>query len=190
VSASTENMTANGVDVPGLFGTIEVVRSRRELAEFQFRATNRWVIGTHSRTTIESFSGAGGEHHHVKEYAYDADHPEVLVGGDQGPTPVEFLLHALGACLMAGVANIASARGVALSSVEASIEGDIDLQGILGLSDDVRNGYGQMRVGFRIAGDAPAETLRAIVEQSQARSAVLDVLTNGVEVVVDVDTSS
>ena len=187
MSAESETMTANGVDVPGLFGTIEAVRARRELAAFRFRATNRWVIGTHSRTTIESFSGAGGEHTHVKEYAYEADHPEVLVGADQAPTPVEFLLHALGACLMAGVANVASARGVALHSVEASIEGDIDLQGILGLSEDVRNGYRQVRVGFRIDGDAPAETLRAIVAQSQARSAVFDVLTNGVEVVVDVD---
>ena len=190
MSATTEPMTANGVDVPGLFGTIDVVRGRRELAQFQFRATNRWVIGTHSRTTIESFSGAGAEHTHVAEYAYEADHPEVLVGADRAPTPVEFLLHALGACLMAGVANIASARGVALTAVEAKIEGDIDLQGILGLSDEVRNGYQQLRVSFHITGDAPPETLRAIVDQARARSAVFDVITNGVDVVVDVDTAS
>jgi uncharacterized OsmC-like protein len=187
VTTTTEPMARNGVDVPNLFGTINAVRGQRSLAKFQFRATNRWVVGTHSRTTIETFSGAGGEHAHIKEYAYDADHPAVLVGADQGPTPVEFLLLALGSCLMAGVANIASARGVALTAVEASIEGDIDLQGLLGLSNEVRNGYQQLRVNFRIEGDAPPETLRKIVEQSRARSAVFDVLTNGVDVVIDVE---
>ena len=186
MSATTEPMTANGVDVPGLFGTIDVVRGRRELAQFQFRATNRWVIGTHSRTTIESFSGAGAEHTHVAEYAYEADHPEVLVGADRAPTPVEFLLHALGACLMAGVANIASARGVALTAVEAKIEGDIDLQGILGLNKAVRNGYQQLRLKVAIAGDAPQSVLDGIVEQAKARSAVYDVLTNGVPVDITV----
>jgi uncharacterized OsmC-like protein len=187
VSADSETMTANGVDVPGLFATIETVRARRELAEFRFRATNRWVIGTHSRTTIESFSGAGAEHSHVKEYAYEADHPEVLVGADQAPTPVEFLLHALGACLMAGVANVASARGVALRSVEASIEGDIDLQGILGLSDTVRNGFEDIRATFRVKGDAPDEMLRKVVAQAVARSAVFDVLKHGVPVSIQTE---
>jgi uncharacterized OsmC-like protein len=190
MSTTIEPVARNGVDVPNLFATINVVRERRELAKFRFRATNRWVIGTHSRTTIETFTGAGGEHAHVKEYAYDADHPQVLVGADQAPTPVEFLLHALGACLMAGVANIASARGVPLTAVEASIEGDIDLQGLLGISDEVRNGYDQIRVNFRIAGDASADVLQQIVEQSRARSAVFDVLTNGVDVMVCVDATS
>jgi uncharacterized OsmC-like protein len=184
--SAREAMTCNGVDLPNLFGTIQAVRAKPELAAFRFRATNRWVIGTQSHTTIESFSGAGVEHVHIREYAYDADHPIVLVGADQAPTPVEFLLHALGSCLMAAVANIASARGVALRAVEATVEGDIDLQGVLGLSDEVRNGYEQMRVTFRVDGDADPETLRAVVEQAQARSAVFDVLANGVDVVVDV----
>ena len=118
--------------------------------------------------------------------AYDSDHPELLVGKDQGPSAPEFLLHALGACLMAGVANIAAARRVTLTSVEATIEGDINLLGMLGISDEVRNGYRDIRVSFRIAGDAPDETLREIVEQSRARSAVYDVLTNGVNVTIDV----
>src|SRR5262249_2220134 len=152
MATATEPVARNGVDVPNLFGTINAVGAQPELAKFRFRATNRWVAGTHSRTTIEQFSGAGGEHSHVQTYAYDADHPEGLVGRDPAPTPVEFLLHALGACLMAGIANIASARGVTLTSVESSIEGDIDLQGILGLSDEVRNGYQQIRVTFRIKG--------------------------------------
>jgi uncharacterized OsmC-like protein len=186
MTTTTEPVARNGVDVPNLFGTINAVSNQPELAKFRFRATNRWLVGTHSRTTIEEFSGAGGDHTHIQTYAYDADHPAVLVGADQGPTPAEFLLHALGACLMAGVANIASARGVTLTSVEARIEGDIDLQGILGISKDVRNGYEQIRVEFRIDGDASPEVLRQIVEQSRARSAVFDVLTNGVDVTVDV----
>jgi uncharacterized OsmC-like protein len=185
-----EPTAANGVDLPNLLGTIETVRRQRELAAFRFRATNRWVIGTHSRTTIETFTGAGAEHAHIKELAVDADHPQVLVGADQGATPVEFLLHALGACMMAGVANMASLRGVVLDEVEATIEGDLDVQGLLGLSDEVRNGYQQVRVSFRITGDAPPEVLEAIVAQSQARSAVFDVLTNGVEVTVAVDPTS
>ena len=186
MSTTTERIARNGVDVPNLFGTINAVREQPELAKFRFRATNRWVVGTHSRTTIEQFSGAGGDHAHIQTYAYDADHPAVLVGADQGPTPVEFLLHALGACLMAGVANVASARGVTLNSVEASVEGDIDLLGLLGISDEVRNGYQQLRVAIRIDGDAPPETLREIVDQSRSRSAVYDVLTNGVDVRIDV----
>jgi uncharacterized OsmC-like protein len=186
MTATSERTARNGVDVPTLFATIKAVGEKPELAEFRFRATNRWVAGTHSRTTIEKFDGAGGEHVHTQTFAYDADHPQVLVGKDHAPTPVEFLLHALGACLMAGIANIASARGVTLTSVESNIEGDINLLGILGLSKDVRNGYQQVRVTFRIEGDAPAETLREIVEQSRSRSAVYDVLTNGVEVAIDV----
>jgi uncharacterized OsmC-like protein len=124
---------------------------------------------------------------HVKEFAYDADHPKVLVGRDQGPSPVEFLLHALASCLTAGIGNIAAARGVTLSEVESRIEGDIDLRGILGLSDQVRNGYQQMRVTFTIKGDAPPAVLEKIVEQSRKRSAVYDVLTKGVPVMVSVN---
>ena len=183
-----ERVPLNGVDTPTLFATINAVKGTPELAKFQFRATNQWVKGTHSQTSIESFSGAGASHTHATAFRYDADHPAVLVGTDQAPTPVEFLLHALGACLTAGIANVAAARGVTLTSVESTIEGDINLLGILGLSDQVRNGYERIRVNFKIAGDAPAEKLRQIVEQSRARSAVFDVLTNGVPVEVAVQT--
>ncbi|HEU4331035.1 MAG TPA: OsmC family protein, partial [Lapillicoccus sp.] len=123
---------------------------------------------------------------HQRPFMFDADHPAVLVGTDEGPTPVEFLLHALAACLTAGIANVAAARGVTLSEVSSTVEGDIDLLGILGLSDSVRNGYQQIRVHFVIRGDDP-EKLRAIVEQSRRRSAVFDVLTRGVPVSIDVD---
>jgi uncharacterized OsmC-like protein len=183
-----ERVPLNGVDTPTLFATINAVKGMPELAKFQFRATNQWVKGTHSRTVIDSFSGAGASHTHATPFRYDADHPAVLVGTDQAPTPVEFLLHALSACLTAGIANVAAARGVTLTSVESTIEGDINLLGILGLSDQVRNGYERIRVNFKIAGDAPAEKLRQIVEQSRSRSAVFDVLTNGVPVEVSVQT--
>lgn len=176
----------NGVDTPTLFATLDAVKAQPALARFRFRATNRWQQGTHSRTRIESFSGAGGEHVHAREMTYDADHPQVLVGRDQGPTPVEFLLHALAACITAGIGNIASARGVTLYEVESTVEGDIDLRGIFGQSSEVRNGYEQLRLSFRIKGDAPAEKLAEIVEQSRARSAVYDVLTNGVPVAITV----
>ena len=179
----------NGVDTPTLFATIGAVKAQPDLARFQFRARNQWISGTHSRTTIETFSGAGGEQTHATAFSYDADHPAVLVGRDNAPTPVEFLLHAIAACLTSGIGNIAAARGVTLKKVESTVEGDINLQGILGLAP-VRNGYDRIKVSFTIDGDAPAETLKKIVEQSRARSAVYDVLTNGVPVDVSVNTVS
>ena len=177
----------NGVDTPTLFATLDAIKGQPDLAKFQFRVSNRWVKGTNSRSRMESFAGAGGEHEHKRVCEYDADHPAVLVGGDEGPTPVEFLLHGLAACITAGIANIAAARGVTLTEVTSRIEGDIDLRGILGLSNEVRNGYQGIRATFEIKGDAPAEKLREIVEQSRARSAVFDVLTNGVPVEVAVN---
>ena len=180
-------MPLNGVDTPTLFATIGAVKAQPELARFTFRATNQWQRGTNSRTRVESFEGACGTHEHQRAFTYDADHPQVLVGRDQGPTPVEFLLHALAACLTAGIANIAAARGVTLHEVQSTVEGNIDLRGILGISDEVRNGYQGIRVTFKIKGDAPEQKLREIVEQSRARSAVYDALTNGVPVAIAVD---
>jgi len=177
----------NGVDTPTLFATLDALRGQPELAKFQFRVSNRWVKGTKSRSRMESFTGAGGEHAHKQVFEYDADHHTVLVGTDEGPTPVEFLLHGLAACITAGIANIAAARGVTLTEVTSRVEGDIDLRGILGLSNEVRNGYQRIRASFDIKGDAPAEKLREIVEQSRARSAVFDVLTKGVPVEVAVN---
>ncbi len=177
----------NGVDTPTLFATLDAVKGQPELAKFQFRVSNRWVKGTNSRSRIESFTGAGGQQEHKRAYEFDADHPAVLVGSDEGPTPVEFLLHGLAACITAGIANIAAARGVTLTEVTSRIEGDINLLGLLGLSKEVRNGYERIRATFDIKGDAPAEKLREIVAQSQARSAVFDVLKNGVPVEIAVN---
>lgn len=177
----------NGVDVPTLFATIDAVRQNPELARFQFRVTNRWVSGTNSQSRIETFAGAGAEQRHATPFQYDADHPEVLVGTDRGPSPVEFLLHSLVTCLTAGIGNIAAARGITLTEVESTVTGNIDLRGVLGISDEVRNGYENIRVDFRIKGDAPPEKLQKVVEQARARSAVFDMLTNGVPVEINVN---
>jgi uncharacterized OsmC-like protein len=178
----------NGVDTATLFATLDAVKQAPEAARFQFRAHNQWQTGTHNRSTITDFFGVGEERTHQRTFVFDADHPAVLVGQDHGPTPVEFLLHALAACLTAGLANIAAARKVRLTEVRSTVVGDIDLNGILGLDPQVRNGYQQITVRFSIKGDAPAERLRELVEQSRARSAVYDVLTNGVPVTIQVDT--
>ena len=177
----------NGVNTPDLLATINAVKEMPHLAKFRFRASNRWISGTYSESCVESFSGAGGEHTHQTQFRYDADHPAVLVGQDRGPTPIEFLLHGLASCITAGIGNIAAVRGVTLTSVESRVEGDIDLRGILGLSDQVRNGYERIRISFDIAGDAPPEKLREIVQQACDRSAVFDVLTHGLPVDVSIN---
>jgi uncharacterized OsmC-like protein len=187
-TTTTAPAPRNGVDVPTLFATLDAVNANRDLARFQFRARNRWVSGNHSRSEIQGFYGAGQEDTtRTAPFTYEADHPKVLVGEGHGPTPVEFLLHAIAACLTAGLGNIAAARGVELHEVESTVEGDIDLQGIFGMDPAVRNGYSGIRVSFRIRGDADEDTLRSLVEQSKARSAVYDVLSNGVPVSVDVN---
>ena len=186
---STERPPRNGVDVPRLFATLDAVKGQNEIAKFQFRASNTWVNGTHNRSELSGFFGAMQEMEHKNVTVLDADHPAVLVGEDHGPTPIEFVLHAIAACLTSGLANIAAARGIQLHKVTSTVEGDIDLLGILGLSDGtVRNGYQQIRVTFHIDGDADEEKLRALVEQSRRRSAVYDVLTNHTPVIIDVVT--
>lgn len=183
---TTSETGLNGVDTPTLFATLDAVREAPEAAKFQFRAHNRWVSGAHSRGTIHDFFGVGEERTHDRSFTYDVDHPAVLVANDQGPTPVEYVLHALAGCLTAGLANIAAARGVALTEVTSTVEGDIDLNGVLGLND-ARNGFEQIRVAFEVKADAPAEKIREVVEQSRARSAVFDIITNSVPVSIDVN---
>ena len=187
MTATVNESTRNGVDTATLFATLDAVKAAPEAAKFQFRAHNEWISGTHSRGTIYGFYGVGAERTHERSFQFDADHPAVLVGTDNGPTPVEHLLHALAACLTAGLVNIAAARGVELTEVHSEVSGDIDLNGILGLDQSVRNGYEKIKVRFTVRGDAPAEKLREIVEQSRARSAVFDVITNSVPVSIEVD---
>jgi uncharacterized OsmC-like protein len=187
IDTAPRSTPRNGVDVPTLFATLDAVRAAPAAARFQFRATNQWVEGTHSHSTISDFFGVGEERAHAREFVFEADHPAVLVGRDNGPTPVEFLLHALASCLTAGIANIAAARGVTLTEVRSTVTGDIDLNGILGLQD-VRNGYQQVTIRFTLSSDdAPEDVLREIVQQSRRRSAVYDVMTHGVPVDIEVD---
>ena len=175
----------NGVDVPTLLETIGVVAQQPEAAKFQFRANGEWVTGTHSKATVRGFFGAGAEQDRDTEFVIEGDHPAVLCGADHAATPVELLLGALAACLTAGIGNIASARQIKLDEVKTTVVGDIDLQGLLGLNDEVRNGFQAIRVTIDIKGDAEAEKLRKIVQQSVARSAVFDMLKNGTEVFVE-----
>ena len=186
MSVSTDNPVRNGVDTATLFATIDAVKGNNEIAKFRFRASNKWVSGTHNQSTIHGFYGAMQEMTHTSAHVFDADHPAVLVGSDNGPTPVEYVLHALAACLTAGIANIAAARNVNLSEVESTVEGNIDLMGILGIGSGVRNGYEQIKISFKLKGDDPAK-LRKVVEQSTARSAVYDIVTNGVPVAIEVE---
>jgi uncharacterized OsmC-like protein len=188
MSTTIHESSRNGVDTATLFATLDAVKAAPEAAKFQFRASNEWLSGTHNRSTIHGFFGVGEERTHERSFIFDADHPAVLVGRDNGPTPVEFVLHALAACLTAGLANIAAARGIRLFEVRSSVAGDIDLNGILGLDPAVRNGYQKISIRFTVKGDATPEQLRELVEQSRARSAVFDVITNGVPVTIDVAT--
>ena len=187
MTATLNDSTRNGVDTATLFATLNAVKAAPEAAKFQFRASNEWISGTHSRGTIHGFYGVGEERTHERTFHFDADHPAVLVGRDNGPTPVEYMLHALAACLTAGLANIAAARKIRLTEVRSTVSGDIDLNGILGLDPAVRNGYQHITVRLTVKGDAPAEKLRELVEQSRARSAVYDVITNQVPITIDID---
>jgi len=177
----------NGVDTAVMYGTLDAIKATPELGAFRFRATNRWLGGAHNRSTIHGFYGAGQEDT-SREHAFDLDagEPAILLGTDTGPNPAEHLLHALAACLTTSLVYVAAARKVPLTSVESTLEGEMDVRGCLGISDEVRNGFSRIRVEFRVSGDAPEEKLREVVERAKARSAVFDMLTNGVPVDVGV----
>jgi uncharacterized OsmC-like protein len=185
MSTITSPGVNNGVDVAALLGARDALTVAPEAARFQWRARTQWVNGTHSRTTVHDFAGLGAEHTHRQSFVVDADHPEVFASQDDAATPVELVLAALGACLTAGVAAVATNRGVQLRSVTASLEGDMDIQGILGIDPDVRNGYSGIRVRYEIDADADRADLEAIVAQSQKRSAVFDIVTNPTNVTVE-----
>jgi uncharacterized OsmC-like protein len=184
---ATHSPTAdNGVDVDALLAARQAMGGTPAAAAFQWRATNEWVNGTHSRTTVEKYFGVGAEQSHRTAYGFDTDHPELFASQDRGPTPVETVLAGLAGCLTAGVASVAQHRGIQLRSVTATLEGDMDLRGILGIDPAVRNGFSTIRVHYCIDADATPAELQALVAQSQKRSAVFDVVTNPTHVVVDV----
>ena len=181
-----ESAVKNGVNVEALLAAREVLRGAPQAAKFTWRASCKWQNGTHSRTKIQGFHGLGEEQKHKTEFSFEADHPEIFASEDLGVTPIEYVLVGLASCLTAGVAAVAQNRGVQLRSVEAKLEGTMDIQGILGIDRDVRNGYDDIKVTFHIDADAPKKEIEAIVAQSQKRSAVYDVLTNPTNVTVAV----
>jgi uncharacterized OsmC-like protein len=179
----------NGVDTERMFTTLDLIKAQPELAKFQFRVMNRWIDGSHNRSTIKEFYAAGAEDtSRIEAFEIDAGEPAILLGSDTGPNPAEFLLHALAACLTTSIVYIAAARKVKLTSVESTLIGHMDVRGALGVDDEPRNGFDRIGVAFRVTGDAPKEKLREVVERAQERSAVYDMVTNGVPTALEVTT--
>jgi uncharacterized OsmC-like protein len=183
---TSETIADNGVNVAALLGAREALASAPEAARFNWRATCKWLSGTHSRATVDGFFGLGQDQRHKTEFTFDADHPEIFAAEDNGATPVEYVLVGLGSCLTAGIAAIAQNRNIQLRSVKATLEGSMDLQGILGIDSEVRNGFDGIKVTFEIDADASPDEIKALVAQSQKRSAVFDIVTNPTEVTVEV----
>jgi uncharacterized OsmC-like protein len=187
MTAVAEKEVKNGVNVAALLGAREALSKAPEAARFTWRATCKWVHGTHSRTSVKGYHGLGQEQSHRTEFTFDMDHPEVFASEDNGATPVEMVLTGLAGCLTAGVAAVAQHRKIQLRSVKATLEGGMDIQGILGMDADVRNGFDSINVTFDIDADATREEIEALVAQSQKRSAVFDILTNPTNVSVSVN---
>jgi uncharacterized OsmC-like protein len=183
----TDDTTCNnGVNVGALLEAREALTAAPEAALFKWRATCNWENGTHSSSKVEGFFGLGEEQKHIKEYSFDADHPEVFASEDKGATPVEFVLVGLASCLTAGIAAVAQHRGIQLKSVKATLEAPMDIQGILGIDSDVRNGFDGVTVNYEIDADASQEDIEALVAQSQKRSAVFDIVANPTNITVNV----
>ncbi len=185
MSQTTSNEIINGIDVGRIRETVEAVRRTPSLATFQFRAANHWVDGGHNRSTIKSFYGAGQEDTlRTTAFVLDTDKPPVLLGKNQGPTPVEFVLHALAACLTTSLVFHAAARDIHIESIESKLEGDLDLQGFLGLSGQVRRGYKQIRANFTVKSDASAKELEELTKFSP----VFDIVSNPVPISIAITT--
>jgi len=176
----------NGVNVEALLSARQALTDAPAAAKFKWRAQCEWLRGTHSRSSVEGFFGLGEEQKHRTKFTFEADHPEIFASEDHGATPVEIVLASLASCLTAGVAAVAQNRGIQLHSVKATLEGGMDISGILGIDSDVRNGFDGIKVIYDIKADASPEEIRAIVAQSQKRSAVYDVITNPTIVTVEV----
>ncbi len=177
----------NGVNVEALLGAREALTEAPEAAKFTWRAACEWKNGTYTQSTVEGFFGLGEEQARTKTFNFDADHPEVFASADIGATPVEYVLVGLASCLTAGIAAVAQHREIQLNSVTATIEGGMDIQGILGIDSDVRNGFDGVKVTYKIDADASEKDIKALVAQSQKRSAVYDIVTNPTNVTVEVN---
>ena len=176
----------NGVNVEALLGAREMLSDAPEGAQFNWRASCKWVNGTHSHSTVEGFHGFGDEQKHKTEFSFDADHPEIFAAADNGATPVEYVLVGLASCLTAGVAAVAQQWEIQLRSVEAKLEGAMDIHGILGMDDDIRAGYNDIKITFDIDADGSREDIEALVARSQKLSAVYDIVTNPTNISVEV----
>ena len=185
-TAKNDKPVNNGVNVDALFGAQEALKNAPEAARFKWRSTVEWINGTHSRTSIKGFHGLGQEQKHKTEFTFEADHPEIFAAQDAAATPVEIVLAGLASCLTAGVAAVAQARKIQLRSVSATLEAGMDVRGILGMDEDVRNGFDGIKVTYKIDADASPADIKAIVAQSQKRSAVYDIITNPTNVTVEV----
>jgi uncharacterized OsmC-like protein len=183
---STATPVNNGVNVDALLGARTALTDAPEAANFNWRATCSWQNGTHSTSNVDGFFGLGAEQKHRTSYSFDVDHPEIFASEDNGATPVEYVLVGLAGCLTAGVAAVAQMREIQLNSVEATVEGAMDVRGILGMDTDVRNGFSSIKVSYKIDADATPDEIKALVAQSQKRSAVYDVITNPTDVRVEV----
>jgi uncharacterized OsmC-like protein len=187
MTAVAEKQVNNGVNVEALLGAREALGKAPEAAKFAWKATCKWISGTHSQTHVKAFYGLGGDQSHKTEFKFDTDHPEIFASEDKGATPVEMVLTGLAGCLTAGVAAVAQLRKIQLRSVKATLEGSMDIQGILGVDSEVRNGFDGVTVNFEIDADATQQEIEALVAQSQKRSAVYDILTNPTHVTVSVN---
>ena len=186
MTSTSEKPAVNGVNVEALLGARNALGETPEAGQFTWRATNEWLHGTHSRSSVAGYFGLGEEHEHKATFGFESDHPLVFAAEDNAATPVEIVLVGLASCLTAGVAAVAQNRDIQLRSVKATVEGDMDIQGILGVDPDVRNGFSDIRVTYDIDADASPNDIAALVEQSQKRSAVFDILTNPTNVTVQV----
>ena len=185
-ATSRKETVVNGVNVDELFKTLDAVKKTAAIAKFRFRADNTWINGGHNRTSIRNFYGAGAEDTSRKTpFVLDADEPKVLLGTDRGPNPVEYVLTALAGCLTSSLVYHAAARGIAIEEVKSHLEGDLDLRGFLGTSDEVRNGYENIRVTFKIKADATEEQLEELVQLARERSPVFDIVSHPVPVSVE-----
>jgi uncharacterized OsmC-like protein len=190
VTTEAQPTIRNGVSIPQMYGTLDAIKAQPSIARFQFRVANRWQGGSHNQSTIKDFYGGGQEDRsRPAAWQLDAGEPGILLGKDEGPNPAEYLLHALAACLTTSIVYVAAARGVELTEVESVFEGNADVRGALGISDEVRNGFEDVRVTFKVKGDAPDEKLREIVERARQRSFVYDVVTNGTMVDMEIVTN-
>jgi uncharacterized OsmC-like protein len=185
--SKTQTTTVNGVDTERLLGNIAAIKADPSLAKFQFRLLNEWVGGGENRSRIDDFHGTNQEMRHKQPFFLVSDEPEVLLSEDRGPNPVEYVLHALAGCMTTGLVYHAAARGIEIKSVTTRFEGDLDLRGFLGISNEVRRGFSDIRVMFDIDSNCDDAKKRELIAMAETFSPVFDIVSNGVPVTCTLD---